>query len=302
MSANGNGPEYDEGSQQASSHARRPRRDRAWHRPPWKLRLRNVISTALGSKIALPFASAFARAGLLGLGVGLHYTFERSGEAWLHKRLFRALRSPVCLDVGANVGDFTLKARASGASCVVAFEPVPETFRLLEAAVRKDQRVRPICSAAGEIEGTISFFVPLHFESSTCASRDINITDVDPKESREIVVPITTIDNFCKSEGIYFDVIKIDVEGYELEVIKGLQEMLKVAPPALIQFEFNSHHAHRHQTLNDFENLLDGYYMYRLAASSLRPLDTSDYLSTIYTFQNIVCIHSSSDILIKALS
>jgi FkbM family methyltransferase len=301
MSTNRGSSEHD---QKALTHAdvRRPRRHRAWHRPLWKLRSRNVISTALGSKMALFFASALARAGLLGLGVGLHYTFERSGEAWLHKRLFRALHNAVCLDVGANVGDFTLRARASGASCVVAFEPVPETFRLLKAAVHEDQGIRLICSAVGEIEGTISFFVPLHFESSTCASRDINITDVDPEDSREIIVPITTIDGFCKSEGICFDVMKIDVEGYELEVIKGAQEMLKVAPPALIQFEFNSHHAHRNQTLNDFEKLLDGYYLYRLAASSLRPLDTSDYLSTIYTFQNIVCIHRSSNILIKALT
>jgi FkbM family methyltransferase len=265
-------------------------------------KIRNTVSAVLGSKMALPFATALAKAGLRGLGVNVNYDFEHSGEAWLLDRVFEALHGPVCLDVGANVGDFTLKARALGASCVVAFEPVPETFRLLETALQGDEGVRLFCSAVGEVEGTTSFFVPLRAEDSVLASRDIGVTAVDPEQAREIVVPITTVDHIRKSQSLHFDVIKIDVEGYELEVIRGANETISSFPPLLIQFEFNTHHGHRKQTMRDFSDALPEYYFFRLAASSLRPLDVSHYLSTIYTFQNVVCIHKSSDLLIKALT
>jgi hypothetical protein len=48
---------------------------------PFKLKIRNAISFLLGNKIARPFATGLAKAGLLGLGVGIHYEFKQSGEA-----------------------------------------------------------------------------------------------------------------------------------------------------------------------------------------------------------------------------
>jgi len=75
-----------------------------------------------------------------------------------------------------------------------------------------------------------------------------------------------------------------------------------MSPPSLVQFEFNSHHAHRHHVMQDFMKLLPEYEFYRLAATALRPLSPSAYLCTIYAYQNVVCIHESAGPLLRALT
>ena len=267
-----------------------------------KLMARKVIARVLGTRLASPIATALSKAGLLGLGVGIHHEFGNSGESWLYKRLFRNFPSLVCLDIGANIGAFTMEVRSLGAGEVFAYEPVPETFAILENSVRHDKSVHIFQSAVGELQGTTRFFVPLLVSDSVLASRDVDVTDVDQEHVREIAVPITTVDLISGKLGVHIDFVKIDVEGFELEVLKGAFNTILTKAPAVIQFEFNAHHGRRNQTMRDFKTLLPNYKMFRLACASLRPIDVEDYLATIYTYQNIVCIHESARGILKVLN
>ena len=63
------------------------------------------------------------------------------------------------------------------------------------------------------------------------------------KKANVLPVSCTTIDNFCAEKGIRtIDVLKIDTEGYELEVLKGARLMLKRGAIRYIYFEFNDLH------------------------------------------------------------
>ena len=251
--------------------------------------LTNGVADVLGSRAALPLATAMTKAGLRGLGVNISYEFDKSGEAWLLNKLFARLGNPTCLDVGANVGDFTTCTLKLGAAAVVAFEPVPTTFAALSKAVDGDRRATLVQSAVGAATGQVDIFVPEDSVDSVLASLDpALVPGGDHRGIKAISVPLTSLDACEFTKGRRFDILKIDVEGFELEVLRGAQHMLESNPPKVVQFEFNSHHAHRHQTLRDFASLMPRHRFHRLAASSLRPLDVDHYLSTIYTFQNIV--------------
>lgn len=121
-----------------------------------------------------------------------------------------SLASGVCLDIGANIGVISQALLASGHE-VVAFEPQPEIFKLLaENCVGAMLHNCAVGSAAGTAT------MPKVQYSAKGNFGGLGIGDSSIYGS--ITVPVNTIDTFgFKNVGF----IKIDVEGYELEVLKG---------------------------------------------------------------------------------
>jgi FkbM family methyltransferase len=269
-------------------------------------RLRELASQAvgltLGSKHGAALSGLLAKVGLRGLGVNVGYELDQSGEAYFIERALKRLPGAVCADVGANVGDFTRLLRRYGSSKVYAFEPVTPTFDELVAHVGSDPAVQALNLAVGEHSGVIRLFVPDSGGRCTLASRDIGITAVPVTSALEVSASMVSLDDFCREREVRFDLVKIDVEGYELEVLQGARRLLADAPPALIQFEFNVHHLHRRQHMGDFAAALDGYRLFRIATRSLRPLDMSHYLSNVFVFQNIAAVHETRRDLIDAFA
>jgi FkbM family methyltransferase len=123
------------------------------------------------------------------------------------------------LDVGANVGAYSLLlgqwVGASGA--VYAFEPAPTPFDGLTRHIRLnalDSIVTAIPAAVGAARTTARLVVGSTAGESRLANRhDTQATTVD--------VAVTTIDEFCAERRLTPDFIKIDVEGAELDVLRG---------------------------------------------------------------------------------
>lgn len=121
------------------------------------------------------------------------------------------------LDVGANVGSFVLTAASIIAPSVIyAFEPHPRIYRYLVENIELNGlfNVRAINRAAGSINGNIGF--------------TDSKSDVLNRVSRdgEISVLVTTLDEEFKSISGNIALMKIDVEGYEIEVLKGATDLL----------------------------------------------------------------------------
>jgi FkbM family methyltransferase len=122
------------------------------------------------------------------------------------------------VDVGANIGTTTLAAaHAVGPTGrVIAFEPHPETFRNLAESVALNPELAPriilIDSAVGDSLGT------------TCIS-DLPENDVNHIDSEGIPVTLTTLDH-ALADLTHIDLIKIDVEGYEKNVLAGARSTL----------------------------------------------------------------------------
>jgi FkbM family methyltransferase len=232
--------------------------------------------------------------GLRGLGVNVDYHLGRSGERFFLNGLLAQFPDIACFDVGANVGDYTSALVATGARQVVAFEPVRQTFDVLAENVGSLRGVTLVHTAVGERDGVVQFDIPTGSTQSVLASRDLSIAPEASAAHETVRVPLCTLDGFVEKNAIDPGFVKIDVEGFELEVILGMKRLIARKPPVAIQFEFNQHHLKRKQSLLDFQEVLPDFSFFRIATHSLRPLSPDHYLSNIFTYCNIVAVERSA--------
>jgi len=150
--------------------------------------------------------------------------------------LQRAHPGDTVLDVGANLGAFTLPlARHVGhAGRVFAIEASPAVFPYLERNIRVNQaaNVRAIHAAASERAGQVTFFdAPAHqFGMSGLG----NLAG-----STAHTVAAVTLDEVMAGAGVTrVTAMKVDVEGFEVLVFKGARRLLEIGALDFIAFEF----------------------------------------------------------------
>jgi FkbM family methyltransferase len=155
-------------------------------------------------------------------------------------KFYSALLKPgaLCFDVGANLGQKTEIFLACGAR-VITIEPNPHCRPTLEFHFGGNPRCELLFTAVGSSEGEIELFT--HLADSTASARsDWNLKVFGLKrEMKALLVPMTTLDTLISRYG-QPDFIKIDVEGFETEVLKGLS-----APVPLLSFEYHDDEAAR---------------------------------------------------------
>ncbi|MFW5688698.1 MAG: FkbM family methyltransferase [Spirochaetota bacterium] len=155
------------------------------------------------------------------------------------RRFYRRFVAPgdLVFDVGSHVGNRVVSLRALGAR-VVAVEPQPLFARLLDRLFRDDPEVTVLAAACGRDERKEELRVSSeHPTLSTLSSEWVSsISDhygeLAIEWDERVPVTVTTLDRLIERYGVP-SFIKIDVEGYEPEVLAGLGE-----PVAMISFEF----------------------------------------------------------------
>lgn len=174
------------------------------------------------------------------------------------------------VDIGANIGSYTILASAAGAR-TIAFEPVPATYERLQTNIRLNgltQRVTAHRAALGRVAGVIRF---------TASHDTVNHVATDDDRGETVVVPIVTVDEIVAGAGLSPTLIKIDVEGYETEALAGAQATLKLPSLRIVIMELNgsgSRYGFDESALH--QNMLDhGFepYRYDALARELSPLD-----------------------------
>lgn len=160
------------------------------------------------------------------------------------------------IDVGANIGIFTMAVKMKAPEAVVyAFEPIPDTFHILEKNVellgRSDVHLFNI--AVGDqdnIEETFTFFPNMPGNSTAIPRlKEDNqpvMEQIFGKETSDFLhqsemrtVPVRTLSSIIKEQGITsVDYLKIDVEGAELSVLDGIEA---VHWPLLKQIAIETH-------------------------------------------------------------
>jgi FkbM family methyltransferase len=150
-----------------------------------------------------------------------------------------SLKESVCLDVGANIGNHALHY-STFFKRVIAFEPNPIAYKLLEASVLKNKvpNVQLCTTALGQksetktlslYEGNLgmSTFVPLSNENYVTSDTEMKVEDGDSLLKTLLI----------GKEKINF--IKIDVEGFECDVLNGLREtIIENNPVIAIELDF----------------------------------------------------------------
>jgi len=139
----------------------------------------------------------------------------------------------VCIDVGANVGFYTLLASAlvGREGSVYAFEPTPRTFAVLAKNSSSKPNVTRVNAALMEKEGkrNLADYGALKSGLNTVLS-GIEV----PESSHVVPIEAITLDSYCRSHNICPTFIKIDTEGTEEMVLKGCRQTLTAYHPVLI--------------------------------------------------------------------
>ena len=151
--------------------------------------------------------------------------------------LLGTLSGGTFVDVGANVGFITVRAarRLGNRGRVVAIEAHPVRFEYLQRNIRLNQltNVRAIPCALGAAEGTAR----LYDVDPTLGPRPRDATMLRPTGGHAFQVPVRTLDTVLAELGGPADVrlVKIDVEGYEAQVLKGMPRTLEQLPRVVFE-------------------------------------------------------------------
>lgn len=223
----------------------------------------------------------------------LNYSSRRiSGEHYAIRVALADRISPVVFDVGANEGHWLSSVLATSPTAQIhAFEPQPSLAKRLIAS---HPGVRVNAMALGEEVNVLELFDYADHPGSQHASLLPGVIDkVYGKDARSQTVPVGTIDDYCVQHDVEkIDFLKIDVEGFELNILRGAHRMLNDGRIGAIQFEFNYLNAVGRVFMRDFFSSLSAVYRYyRLLPHGLLPLDPKDtWTNEQFAFQNILAL------------
>ena len=171
----------------------------------------------------------------------------------------------VAFDIGANRGDWLVEALEVWPECHFhAFEVAPETFRQLDDRVRQlacASRVSLNCFGLSDVDGTKPmYFVPEHPNLTTGLDLPAPLR-FDNYSTLPFEASLQTGDRYVSDHQIdEVDFIKIDVEGGEYPVLKGLVDCLSESTVHCLQFEYSKFAIETKFLLADFYSLLSERY------------------------------------------
>lgn len=194
-------------------------------------------------KMCLPLVKSQRRADILQRSIFMNTDFHEREELFAVLKEGYLRKGQTILDIGANIGNHTVFfSKIAGADKVFAFEPITDTYRQLVKNVEinnLNDRVKLFNTAVGEDIGKAEI------ESYNM----INIGATHLKTSDDGSIDVISIDSLKLDEHV--DFVKIDVEGFEVGVIKGMTELLRRDHPILWIEIFDNNKEEMTELLNE---------------------------------------------------
>jgi len=141
-----------------------------------------------------------------------------------------------CVDIGSNIGYYALlESKIVGSEGkVISIEPSPTNFKLLEEniSLQKLHNIIAYNFAAGNKEGNVRFMIDE--KSNWCKV-------VDDKEISDKIINIESkaLDNFFEELSVdRIDFLRMDVEGYEANILEGAQKTIQKFKPIISSFSY----------------------------------------------------------------
>jgi FkbM family methyltransferase len=156
----------------------------------------------------------------------------------LETKVFIDLLKPgaTVVDAGANFGHYALTAAniIGSDGLVIAFEPHPQTYGLLaaSAALLSQDNLMLIQAGLGESSGEIT----LYADAANPGGHSFFEWNVRRSDGNKETVPVYSLDAFLKKElpGKRLDVLKMDVQGFEMNLLNGAQETIANHRPSVL--------------------------------------------------------------------
>jgi FkbM family methyltransferase len=165
--------------------------------------------------------------------------YYESNVIYFLDKLFNEIKRPNFIDIGANYGYFSMRY-ASKSNSIISFEPVKRSYDILHANVQLNKFQNVFCYRLGLSNFEMDTFINIYNSSG---NNSIYIRKIPQEHQLKQIgkekINLVTLDTFflkskCKNRP---DIMKIDVEGAELEVLIGSSEIIvKNRPIILVEY------------------------------------------------------------------
>ena len=245
----------------------------------------NLLARATGNRFAQKGLEFTVRACQYLMGIGAGSRVAESGEASAFRVLKNRFKPPYCIfDVGANKGQFlqmTLANIPVQDLTIHCFEPGHATFTELMAVSGSIPNIKCNNFALGNEQGESI----LHYDVAgsglaSLSKRRLDHFQISFEESE--VIEIDTIDNYCQRNQIHhINLLKIDIEGHELDALAGAQGMFEKKQIDLVTFEFGGGNIDTKTYFQDF------WYFFSGLGMKIFRITPSGYLYRIDSYKEI---------------
>lgn len=250
---------------------------------------KKALRRLIAHKMLQPAFRALYRTALAGMNYGGAASETSSGDRLALRRLSSLTGPLVVLDVGANVGAYSKQIRRTlGERAEIhAFEPSSAAFDRLVALFTGDNRIHLNRVGVGKATGTATLWSAA--PGSVLASTfDVPANLGGSGETIDIV----TLDSYCLDHGVdHVDLLKLDVEGGELDALRGAQRLLDERRIDAIQFEFGQASLSARTYFKDLFDLLSpNYGIWRILPDGLAPILTYHESLEVFMSTNYLAV------------
>jgi FkbM family methyltransferase len=246
-----------------------------------------------GNKNFYYFYKFLYKLALKGLNVGMNKNPNYSGEKYVLEQLKNQVEKDpenlVIFDVGANKGDYSILVNDifNSTSQIYTFEPSPSVYQILSERTSNIENINLFNIGFSDKQRTEKLYTSINSTSlASLYKRNLNHYNIELDNIE--VIYLEELDLFCQRmliEKINF--LKIDVEGHELQVLKGSERMINERRIENIQFEFGGCNIDSRTYFQDFFYYLkDKYDIYRILRNGLVKVESYDESLEIFIHTN----------------
>ena len=230
-------------------------------------------------------------------GYNNYGSFKVTGEKNFIQSISRELQ--FSLDIGANIGNYSKLLIEETNSYIFAFEPLDGAYDILNnLVIEHPNRIEAFKLALGDknVEKNLNF-TDEKSEKATFLDDISKLSFYEGASNKKKLVNIVTLDEFMEQKNLFdkeIDLIKIDTEGYELEVLKGSKRLIEENKPKYIQLEFNIHQLFKNHTMYEFSKYLKKYELFQILpfGNKLLKVNPEKAETNIFYLTNFVYIRN----------
>lgn len=218
--------------------------------------------------------------------------FRDSWEYNVLQYVKKQKKTPICFDVGGNIGWYTLCCDSifEGAATIHTFEPSKTTFQEMEKNIGTKPNIYCHNIGLGDMQKEVN----LYSQGSLSGEASVfkrNLEHININFDHEEKIQISTIDNFCSENKITdITLLKLDIEWGEYNALSWAKWMLTGKHIQYIQFEFGWTGIDARIYFKDFWDLLShDYSIYRILPRWLYKIDKYEEVLEIFFCVNFFC-------------
>ena len=183
------------------------------------------------------------------------------------------------IDCGSNIGFYPLLEShvLRGNGLIYAIEPDPRNYKILKKNLEicpHSKMINPFKIALSNKNGTTHMYIAKQSNLNKLFASD-NKKFIKRHDIDEVIDTTTiTMDDFCKKEKINPDFIRMDIEGFEVEVFQGMQNLFSDAKSGFMVFlELHPHaYSEERSFAQELEKLFDLGYIPKVLISAGEPV------------------------------